>query len=434
MESSQTWVITAEMGYGHQRAVHPFRDIARDGIISLDSDPEASPAERQLWRRMLGLYEWLSRMNRLPVIGRLFFKQLNWLLFIPPMYPVRNRARPSLQVRLLSWLVNKGLCGGILTRLRQTPLPVLTSFYASAIAADLGGFPRLFVVICDADLSRAWVAADPRNSRIVFCVPCGRAAKRLKSYGVPSSRIHLTGFPLPESLIGGHEMPVLKANLGRRLIRLDPAGKFRKLHHESVQKILGGDYDVTSNEATITLTYAVGGAGAQKEIGRQIARSLSSKIAAGEVRLNLVAGIRPEVRDYFQQVADHYGGTGGIRVVSGATLPEYFDAFSEILHDTDILWSKPSELCFFSGLGIPMIMAPAIGPQERFNRKWLFEMQAGIQQENPQYTHEWLFDLLRYGRLADAAWAGFLKIRKLGTYQIRQILADSRGAGDVAAP
>jgi len=61
-------------------------------------------------------------------------------------------------------------------------------------------------------------------------------------------------------------------------------------------------------------------------------------------------------------------------------------------------------------------------------------MQAGIQQENPQYTHEWLFDLLRYGRLADAAWAGFLKIRKLGTYQIRQILADSRGAGDVAAP
>ena len=69
----------------------------------------------------------------------------------------------------------------------------------------------------------------------------------------------------------------------------------------------------------------------------------------------------------------------------------------------------------------PMIMAPAIGPQERFNRKWLVEMQAGIQQENPRFTHEWLCDLLRHGRRANAAWAGFLNIRQPGTYHIRRI-------------
>ncbi|MCX6865763.1 MAG: hypothetical protein NTV46_06000, partial [Verrucomicrobia bacterium] len=151
---------------------------------------------------------------------------------------------------------------------------------------------------------------------------------------------------------------------------------------------------------------------------------LSGKIAAGEVRLNLVAGIRAEVQAYFTEVSNQYsGGSGGIRVVGGSTLEEYFDAFSGILHDTDILWSKPSELSFYCGLGIPMIMAPSIGPQERCNRKWLVEMQAGIQQENPRFTHEWLFDLLRHGRLANAAWAGFLNIRKLGTYQIRGILS-----------
>jgi hypothetical protein len=424
MEPPQAWVITAEMGYGHQRAVHPFRDIARDGIISLDSDPEASPAERRLWKQLLGMYEWLCRLKRLPLLGRLLFKQLDWLLYIPPMYPMRGRSRPSLQVRMLSWLVGRGLCGGVLTRLGRRPLPLLASFYAPAIAADLGGFSNLFVVICDADLSRAWVSENPRKSRIVYFAPCGRAAQRLKSYGVPASRIHLTGFPLPQSLIGGTGMPVLKADLGRRLMRLDPGGDFRRRQRDSVEKILGRDYDARSNETGITLTYAVGGAGAQQDIGRQIARSLSGKIAAGEVRLNLVAGIRPDVQACFNELKHQYGGNnGGIRVVGGSTQREYFDAFSDILHDTDILWSKPSELCFYCGLGIPMIMAPSIGPQERCNRKWLVEMQAGIHQENPLYTHEWLFDLLRYGRLADAAWAGFLNIRKLGTYQIRRILS-----------
>ena len=57
-------------------------------------------------------------------------------------------------------------------------------------------------------------------------------------------------------------------------------------------------------------------------------------------------------------------------------------------------------------------------------------MQAGIQQENPRFTHEWLFDLLRRGRLANAAWAGFLNIRKPGTYQIRRILSGGGIAWD----
>jgi len=73
-----------------------------------------------------------------------------------------------------------------------------------------------------------------------------------------------------------------------------------------------------------------------------------------------------------------------------------------------------------------MIMAPAIGAQERCNRQWLVEMQAGIHQENPRFTHAWLFELLHRGRLANAAWAGFLNIRKLGTYQIRRVLSGGK--------
>jgi hypothetical protein len=89
---------------------------------------------------------------------------------------------------------------------------------------------------------------------------------------------------------------------------------------------------------------------------------------------------------------------------------------------TDLLWTKPSELSFYCALGIPIIMSPVIGSQEKFNRKWLREIKAGIKQEKPEYTDQWLYDLLNKGTLAECAWDGFLKARKLGTYKIFEVL------------
>ena len=83
---------------------------------------------------------------------------------------------------------------------------------------------------------------------------------------------------------------------------------------------------------------------------------------------------------------------------------------------------KPSELSFYCALGMPIIMTPAIDPQERFNHRWLREAGAGFKQRNPEYTDQWLFDLLDKGRLAEAAWLGFLKARKYGTYNILDFL------------
>ena len=93
-----------------------------------------------------------------------------------------------------------------------------------------------------------------------------------------------------------------------------------------------------------------------------------------------------------------------------------------MLRETDIIWSKPSEFSFFVGLGIPYIIAPTIGSQEEYNRRWLLEIQAGIDQEDPRYAHQWLIDLLNEGRLAEAAWDGFLKARKFGTYKALEVL------------
>lgn len=419
----KAWIVSADMGYGHQRAVYPLKEIAEEGIITSGSSEEVSKAEKKLWKRLLNAYEFFSRAKGFPVIGSPLFSMLDTLMHIPSFYPLRNLSKTTFQVNLLESTIEKGLCNGMLEKIATKMLPLITSFYAPAIAADKKGYHKIYCIICDADINRVWVAKHPWESRIEYFAPCGKAAQRLKAYGVPDERIHVTGFPLPEELLGGKDLPILKRNLAQRLFYLDPNGKFWARHGRSVEHFLGKENIIFRNERKLTITYAVGGAGAQKEIGGKIANSLKEKIRANKVKLNLVTGIRKEVYDYFKTVKkDVDPESSSVEVIHAESLHEYFELFNKALHTTDILWTKPSELSFYSALGLPIIMSPVIGSQEKFNRKWLREIQAGIKQINPEYTDQWLNDMLQSGLLAEAAWDGFLKARKLGTYKIKQVL------------
>ncbi|MCU0414361.1 MAG: hypothetical protein MUE91_08180 [Ignavibacteriaceae bacterium] len=420
---NKVWVVSADMGYGHQRAVYPLRDIAEGGIITVGSSEAVSKAEQKLWKRLLNAYEFFSRAKGIPVIGPPFFSMLDSLMRIPSFYPMRNLSSSTFQVNLLESLIEKGLGKGMLEKISTKNLPVITSFYASAIAADKKGFNKVYCIICDADINRVWVAKDPWESRVEYFAPCGKVAQRLRAYGVPDERIHLTGFPLPLELLGDEDLSVLKKDLAQRLFYLDPKGKFWTRHGMNVEYFLGKENCVFRNDRKLTITYAVGGAGAQKEIGEKIAKSLKDKLRANEIKLILVAGIRKEVNDFFESVKNEIIPDGNsIQIIYSESLHGYFDLFNKALHDTDILWTKPSELSFYSALGIPIIMSPIIGSQEKFNRKWLREIQAAMKQETPDYTDQWLYDLLNRGTLAESAWDGFLKARKLGTFKIKQVL------------
>jgi hypothetical protein len=336
---------------------------------------------------------------------------------------MRNLSNTTFQVNLLESLIEKGLCKGMLDKISTQNLPVITSFYASAVAVDKKGFNKVYCIICDADINRVWVAKDPWESKIEYFAPCGKAAQRLKAYGVPDERIHLTGFPLPIKLLGDENLSVLKKDLAQRLFYLDPKGKFWARHGRNVEHFLGKENCVFRNDRKLTITYAVGGAGAQKEIGEKIAQSLKERLISGEIKINLVAGIRKEVTDYFLNVKNNIDpGCDNIKIIYAESLHEYFDIFNDALKETDILWTKPSELSFYCALGIPIMMSPIIGSQEKFNKKWLHEIQAAMKQEKPEYTDQWLYDLLNRGTLAESAWDGFLKARKLGTFKILQVL------------
>jgi len=44
MTSKKAWIVAADMGFGHQRAVYPLKDFAEEKIISVGSMEAASKA------------------------------------------------------------------------------------------------------------------------------------------------------------------------------------------------------------------------------------------------------------------------------------------------------------------------------------------------------------------------------------------------------
>ncbi|MGE5613318.1 MAG: DUF6938 domain-containing protein [Bacillota bacterium] len=419
----EAWIISANMGLGHQRATYPLRKIAFGGIHLFGEDEICHKKERRQWKIFQNSYEFLSRTRQVPLVGPYLFSLLEKIQNISPYYPYRDQSKPSLQVKSLYTLINRGMGRGMSEKLGTKKLPVITSFYAAAIAAELLTDLPVYCIICDADINRVWVAEKPKESRIIYFAPCGNALRRLKEYGVPDERIFLTGFPLPQENIG-EDMSILKSDLAKRLIRLDPTKRFRIIHGVELKHYLG-DYWVPDAEAgPITLTYAVGGAGAQAEMAEGILKSLSGLIRKGKFRLNLVAAHRTDVKQYFDKLVKKNGFVpgNGVNIVFNPDINAYFNEFNKLLRETDILWTKPSELSFYCGLGIPIIISPPIGPHEVYNQRWLRDLGAGLHQSGPQFCSEWIMDYLIDGKLSLAAWDGFLYARKLGVEKILEVM------------
>jgi hypothetical protein len=131
----------------------------------------------------------------------------------------------------------------------------------------------------------------------------------------------------------------------------------------------------------MSITYAVGGAGAQAELARDILQSLSGALREGRMRLNLVAGVRAEVEQYFRRIVSELRLEAelgqSIRLLLAPTKDEYFAKFNQLLYETDVLWTKPSELCFYAALGIPLVMSAPLGAHEERNLETILRLGAG---------------------------------------------------------
>ena len=409
------------MGYGHLRAAHALAAELGTEVLHVDRPPLVSPEELRLWQASRRFYEITSRASQLPVAGAPLRALLESLTSIPHLHPQRDLSAPTLQVRSLQRLIEKGLGRGLADFLRSAGAPLLTTFFAPAISSDHHGCERVTCVVTDVDINRSWVPLRPERTRIVYLTPSRRAIHRLRAYGVPRTQIEFTGFPLPGELLGGPDLVTLGRNLAARLVRLDPKGIFREQARGEIHHFLGGLPENQEGRPPL-LTFSVGGAGAQADLARPLLKGLRSMIERERLRLCLVAGVRAEVAAKFHLwvreagLEDRLGR--GVEVFLSADLGEYFPRFNALLAETDVLWTKPSEMTFFSALGLPLILSDPVGIHERYNRRWAIENGPGLKQRDPLFAEYWLREWLNEGTLAAAAWYGFMRMPKFGLYQI----------------
>jgi len=414
------------MGLGHQRAAYPLTYMAQDGIITSGDADFTDSREARLWKTIRVIYEFISRSREVPIAGPALFAVMNSVLRIPTFYPLRDLSTPAPNNHLVDYLIRRGLGRSLMQKLKTKRLPLVSTFYAPSLVADYHHYGPIYSVICDADLNRVWVATKPRESNICYFAPCGRVMRRLRQYGVPEERIFITGFPLPKENIGGPDMEILKSDLAGRLRRLDPRGKFHSVFGPVIEELLGKQALPPGSLEPVTVAFSVGGAGAQVEIGQQLAFSLKEGILDGRFRLLLIAGINRDVERSFEDHLIHIGlgprDAKGVEIICEDARAAYFERFNRAMRSTDILWTKPSELSFYSALGIPIVMAPTIGAQEDKNQRWLMDKSCALPQYNPHQAAEWLRDMLRDGVLAEKAFNGFVKNRKLGVFKMEEVL------------
>lgn len=428
-KSEKMYVVAVDMGYGHQRAAAPLAGASVNGVINANFYQGISRQEQYQWNESRTLYELISRFKDVPIIGPWVFRLMDYFQRIEPFYPRRDLSKPYSQLKFFYRKIKRGMGKNLIDILKKKPLPLVTTFFVPAYVAEYNNYPgKIYLVVTDADVARAWAPMEPRKSRIIYLAPNKRVRERLLLYGIKPANIYVTGFPLPKENIGGLEQKILKSDLKDRLAILDPKGIYRRKYSRLLEDYLCPIKNIKKPNRPLTITFAVGGAGAQREIGASIAKYLYPRIKKGEVHLNLVAGSRNDVYVFFQNAIKQCGlaDSKNVDIIFSEDKQNYFKLFNKALRTTDILWTKPSELTFYSGLGLPILMTTPVGSQEFYNRDWLLAIGAGIDAPDVRYVNEWLFDWLNSGWLAEAAMQGYLDAPKMGTYHIENIVLHNK--------
>ena len=335
---SLAWIISVNMGYGHQRTAFPLKDLAPEGkIINANDYPGIPEKDKIIWETTGKSYELISKFKKIPLIGELIFFIFDQFQKILNFYPKRDLSKPNLQLKQTYSLIKKGWGKNLIERLKKNPLPIISTFFTPAFMAEYFKYPgEIFCVVCDADISRTWASLNPQKSKIKYFVPTSWVVSRLKLYGVKEENIFFTGYPLPLENIGSEKMEILKQDLEHRILNLDPQKQYLKQYKVLVDKYFGRLSEKSNHP--LTLMFAVGGVGAQKEIGTQILKCLISEIKQGKIKIILVAGIRKNIKEYFEEhikklgtfkirhIISHIGvGSGepfGLRRTKSATADE----------------------------------------------------------------------------------------------------------------
>jgi hypothetical protein len=410
-------VVAVEMGYGHLRAAYTIANYFNTDVVRMDLPPWASPAEAAIWRGVSKIYNTLSCAGDWPWAGPAAQRMLEKITEISHFRGPTEVEPASLLTHCVDRLTRSVFGRRLRALASDTGRPILATYPVAALAARHAPGARVFCLATDTDLNRAWAPADASWPYIEYLAPVNRVAERLRSFGVSDRHIHLTGFPLAHGLIANAHTA-----LQRRLYRLNPKSTF---HDSRIEAFLQNP-SPSSSRGPIAMTVAIGGAGAQIRQVEQMLRVLRKMILDGKLRLTLVAGTRADIARKFSGMVQSAGlvfhGKHGIQILFADEPEQYFRRFEECLVDTDLLWTKPSELVFYAALGLPILLAPPVGGQEHANRNWLLSHHAALDAGDPAMLDQRIAHLVAEGELCRIAWNAYSRLERNGLERIREVI------------
>ncbi len=92
-------------------------------------------------------------------------------------------------------------------------------------------------------------------------------------------------------------MEILKYDLAKRILNLDPDGEYRRKYGVLIENHLGVLPEKSGKP--LTIMFSIGGAGAQKEIVAKYLADLAGKIKNGKAKAIVSVGTRREIGEYF---------------------------------------------------------------------------------------------------------------------------------------
>ena len=105
---TKAWVVSVNMGYGHQRAAYPLKFLSKNNqIITANTYTGIPEDDRNIWQQSRQFYEFISRFKRFPLVGEKAWNIYDSLQRIPQFYPRRDLSKMSFQVRQIYHLIEK---------------------------------------------------------------------------------------------------------------------------------------------------------------------------------------------------------------------------------------------------------------------------------------------------------------------------------------
>lgn len=388
-------ITTGYMGYGHLRAAHNLSMLADAPVIKADLFPYAGMIDLMLWR-FAQYIQSISTRNA-ESNSRIIFSLFEKALEIPEDF----QAQLTTGQKLLKTLSTFGL-GRRLASLLSIEESVVHTFYLPALESvyhKIRG--KNYIVICDVDFHPVWVPLPPFTNLLTYFVPAKKSADRLISYGVSFDKIIITGFPLPSWNV-----------------------------RNSYEQFADRKKRISANSSCrLTLMYPFSGAGAYQKYFSQFVKAIASDLLSGDIKLVVFAGSNQGAFNEAKRVCRH-NGLESSHSVQLLYNPDLFTAFSEFnaaLREVDLLITKPSELVFYSGLGIPLFMLPPIGAHEAKNRLYILENECGMDMVDINKFIKVIKEFKSSGRLIDLAENGYEKIPRDGSEMINDYVLSSVG-------